>query len=69
MKSSITEWLIVPDPGVPLLVERVENPTAVAWVAAEMWVLILSPAQWVKRSGVAPAAVLIAAAAQIQSLA
>ena len=44
-----------------------KNPTAVAQDAVEAWAQSL--VQWVKGSGVAAAAVQVAAVAQIQSLA
>ena len=41
--------------GVPTVVRWVRNLTSVAWVAAETWVSIPSPAQWVKGSSIATA--------------
>ena len=51
------------------MVQWVKNMTAVAQVAVEVWVCSLTPAQWVKGSGIAAVMAQLAVVAQIQFLA
>ena len=55
--------------GVPPVAQWVENLTAVAQVTADAWVQSLAQHRGLKDLGVAIAVVLVAAVAQIQSLA
>ena len=48
---------IFQESGVPTVAQWVKNPTAVAQVAAEVWVQGLGPVQWVKGSSIATAVV------------
>ena len=51
------------------MVQWVKNPTTAARVTMEEWIQSLSCHSWLKGSGVAVAVGLVAAVAQIQSLA
>ena len=51
------------------MVQWVKNPTAVAWVAEEVWVRSPAPVQWVKGSSIAACVAPVVAAALIQPLA
>ena len=51
------------------MVQWVKNPTAVAWVTAEVWVFIPDLAQWIKRSSIVAAVAQVTAMALIQYLA
>ena len=55
--------------GVPSVAQRVKDPTAVAWVAAEVQVQSPAKHSGLKGSGIATNTVEVAAVVRIQSLA